>query len=168
VNLVILLATALVILKTSVLESIRVGGVLPDLFLALVVYASFFRGAAGGLLSGAAVGVVVELSSTDGRGIYPALYGICGWLAGVGWERLMRRSATSEFLLLAVLGFLVDATLVVRDGALRGGFALALAAVVLPSALATGVAGPIAFAATSRALAPFHVGVPTRAHGKRR
>jgi rod shape-determining protein MreD len=168
VSLVVLLATALVILKTTVLEPVRIAGVLPDLFLALVVYASFFRGAAGGLVSGAAVGVVVELASTDGRGFYPALYGVCGWLAGIGWERIMRRSLLSEFLFLAVLGFLVDATLVVGDGALRGGLALALGAVVLPSALATGIAGPIAFAASSRALSPFHVGVPTRAHGKRR
>lgn len=167
-TLVVLVAAGIVILQTTVLETIRIGSVLPDLFLALVVYASFFRGAAGGLVSGAVVGVVVELASADGLGMYPALYGICGWLAGIGWERLMRRSAMSEFLFLAALGFLLDMTIVLLDGGFGRGLPLAVAVVVLPSALATGLAGPIAFAASSRILAPFRIGVPTRAHGKRR
>lgn len=166
--LVALLALGLVVVKTTVLESIRIGGILPDPFLALVVYASLFRGPLGGLVSGAAVGVVVELASTEGRGIYPALYGVIGWLAGVAWERVIRRSATSEFLFLAGLGFVVDLFLLVRDGGVGAGLPIALLTVVIPSAIATGLAGPIAFAAAGRQFLPLHAGSSPRVRGRRR
>ena len=167
-TIVAVIAVGLVVLKTTILEILRAGGVLPDLFLALVVYASLFLGPTRGLSAGAIVGTLVELATAERTGLYPALYGVAGWVAGLGWERMIRRSAATEFLFLAALGFLVDTILLAKDGGFAHGVPLAMATVVVPSALATGVAGPLLTAAAGRFFLPLYVGIPSRVQGRRR
>lgn len=167
-TIVAILAVGLVVLKTTVLETLRVWGVFPDLFLALVAYASLFLGPARGLAAGALVGTLVELATAERTGLYPALYGVAGWLAGLGWERMIRRSPVTELLFLATLGFLVDTVLLAAQRGFAHGVPLAVATLVLPSALATGVAGPLLTAAAGRFFLPLHVGIPARVHGRRR
>ncbi len=166
--LVAVLAVVLAVLKTTLLESFRFGGILPDLFLALAVYSSLYLGPRGGLIAGGIVGTVVELASAERSGIYPALYGLVGWVAGLAWERTMRRSAATEFLFLGALGFVVDSILLARDGGFAHGLPVALLTLILPSAIATGIAGPLASSIPGRLFLPLHVGSPSRVRGQRR
>ena len=135
---------------------------------ALVVYGSLSLGPSGGLAAGAIVGMIIELSSPERAGLYPMLYGVVGWVAGRAWERTIRRSPTTEFFFLAGLGFVVDTILLAREGGLAHGAPSAIVHRVIPSALATGVAGPLASAAASRLFLPLHFGASARVRGQRR
>lgn len=165
---VALVAVALVLAKTALLEWLRVGGMLPDLFLALVVSASLARGPRVGLAAGGLVGLVLELSSVEGHGLYPLLYGAAGWGAGLVWERVIRRSPASEFLFLAGLGLLLDGVLLAAESGLSPDLPVAILGAALPSAVATGLVGLLAVSALGPRLFPLATTAPSHARGQRR
>jgi hypothetical protein len=168
VTVIFIAAAAILVVKTTLLEGLRVAGILPDLFLALVGYAALYRGRTGGLLTGALVGSLIALASPVERApVYPLVYGIAGWLAGVAWGPIMRRSFASEFLILLALGFAVDAFLLAREIGLSHGLLLSIPLLVIPSALATALTGPLLFAAIRRVLKRLRQRAPFRVHARR-
>jgi len=167
VRVVFLAAAALLVVKTAFLEGVRVAGILPDLFLALVGYAGFYRGRMGGLLAGALAGFLVALASpVEGAPAYPLVYGAAGWLAGVAWGPIMRRSFATEFLILLVLGLAVDAFLLAGDVGLSRALLVSIPLLVIPSALATALAGPLLFATVVHLLERFRLGATLRVHAR--
>lgn len=167
-KLVLALGVLLVVIKTALFEAFRIGGILPDVFLALVVYASLFRGPKGGLAAGALIGLLVGLASPADRGaVYPIIYGIGGWVAGVAWGPIMRRSFATEFLILLALGALIDTIVLVEEAGVTRALLLSVPVLVLPSAIATAFAGPLLFAGTSRLLETLRLGAFLRVRERR-
>ena len=167
-RLLFLVAAVLVVVKTTVLEAFRIAGVLPDLFLVLVVYVSLFRGPKGGLAVGALVGFLIALASPVGASAsYPVVYGVGGWLAGIAWGPIMRRSFATEFLILLLLGVLIDALLLARDVGLSRALLLSIPVLVIPSALATALVGPFLFAGAARLLETLRLGALLRVRERR-
>ncbi len=159
---VALCAISLVIVKTAVLESIRVAGVLPDVLLILVVYASRFFEPRRALVAGAVVGALAGLASAASWSIYPALYASAGWVAAHAWRQSLRASGAVEFIFLLPLALSINAAILVADFGLGGRFVRAVAVLAVPNAVATAVAGPLLFAAMKKQLKPIMGGPSPR------
>ncbi|MFN0150685.1 MAG: hypothetical protein ACKVU1_08240 [bacterium] len=151
---VAVLAILLVVLKTAVLESVRVAGVLPDPLLILTVYASRFFEPRRALIAGALVGSLAGLASAASWSLYPALYASAGWVAAHAWRQSLRASVAVEFVFFLPLALCVNAAILVADFGLGWRFARALVVMAVPNAIATAVAGPLLFAALKKHLKP--------------
>jgi hypothetical protein len=164
---VLLASVALLAVKTALLESVRVSGVLPDFFLALVFYASVFLGPSRALVTGAAVGFVCQLETTVSWGLLPAAYGGAGWLSAMGWRHVLRQSGLAELVFLSLLAFVANAVVLVSDLGLERPLAEAILILAIPNALATGLAAPVANAAVKRYVTPRLRGVMPRVPRRR-
>jgi hypothetical protein len=168
VTLVLSIAAVLLVVKTTLLEAFRVGGVLPDVFLVLVVYASLFRGPRGGLVAGGLAGFLVALASpSEKAATYPLIYGLGGWFAGIAWGPIMRRSFPTEFLILLLLGALVDTIFLIEEAGMSRSLFWGVPIIVLPSAIATALTGPLLFAGMARVLESMRLGAFLRVRERR-
>lgn len=158
---VALCAYSLVLLKTAILESVRVAGVLPDELLILTVYASRFFAPRRALAAGALIGSLAALASAASWSIYPALYAAAGWLASHGWRQSLRASVAVEFVFLLPLALLVNACVLAADFGLGVRFARALGVLGVPNAAATAVLGPLLFAVLKRYVKSLRGGPPS-------
>lgn len=80
-------ATALTIiicflLQTTVLDSLRLAGVMPNLLLILVVSFAFMRGRTEGLIIGFSCGLMVDVLYGAPLGVYSLIYMLTGYING--------------------------------------------------------------------------------------
>ncbi len=74
---------ACVVLQSTVLSVIEIGGVRPDLALIVLVFVSLRRGAMVGQVAGFASGVVEDFASVSPLGFHMLLRAVIGFLAGL-------------------------------------------------------------------------------------
>lgn len=148
----ILAAALLVVLQTALLELVRFHGVLPDLFLGLVVYASLYLGPSRSLVLGAAVGALNEMASPAAWGALPLLYGAAGWLSAKGWRRFLQEGPLTEALFLLFWGAVINGTLLLFEYGARGSAVRAFALCGLPNAAATALCAPLLYTLIRRKL----------------
>jgi hypothetical protein len=161
------IAALLITIQTTLLETVRVAGILPDVLLILAVYASRFLSPQRAALAGAIIGSLAALTARVEWSILPALYAIAGWLASQGWRQFLRASGPIEIAFLLPLGFLVNVVILVFEYGLGARFLRAAVATALPNAAATAIAGPLAFAAVKKRLHPLIGGSRPRAARRR-
>ena len=148
------IAAFLIAIQTTLLETLRVMGILPDVLLILAVYAGRFLSPRRAALAGAIIGSLAALTAPAEWSILPALYAVAGCLASLGWRQFLRASGPIEIAFLLPLGFLVNIVVLVFEYGLGARFLRAAVATALPNAAATAVAGPLAFAALKKRLHP--------------
>ncbi len=72
-----------IVLQSTVLGRIAIGGVRPDLALIILVFASLRRGSMVGQLSGFASGILEDLMSVSPLGFHPLMRAVIGYLYGI-------------------------------------------------------------------------------------
>lgn len=77
-----ILMLALVFLDTTLLKSIRIGGVHPDILLVILVFASHSCGALCGVSVGFFSGILIDLLSTSPFGFYGIIFAVIAYLFG--------------------------------------------------------------------------------------
>lgn len=86
-----LLALAL-LLQITVLEMLRIGGVMPDLVLMLVVFAAFLRGKTEGAFWGFVAGLMKDVAAGSFFGLNALSLMTAGYLVGLAERRLYKDS----------------------------------------------------------------------------
>ena len=84
------LLAGVVLLQTTLVPHLSMGGVKPDLMLMVVVSWSLLRGAKAGIAWGAAGGLVLDLLSGGPFGIFTLTLILVGFLTGVGEIHIVR------------------------------------------------------------------------------
>jgi rod shape-determining protein MreD len=119
----------LVPVQTTVGESLRIGGIKPDLGLLWVIFIGLRYGEVAGMGTGAVVGLLFDLFSGGAVGSNLATKALIGWLSGIGGRLFLRiggplfgamllagslLSGLLGFLMLRAYGFPLDAGEAVR------------------------------------------------------
>jgi len=87
-------------LHTTVLEKVAVGGVKPDLLLAITVYVSLGWGGTAGTLCGFLLGILQDAQSAGPLGLNAAAKAVAGFAMSYTWEALDRESVYSQMLII--------------------------------------------------------------------
>ncbi len=91
------------LLQTTVIQNLRVAGVIPNLMLLLVVYISFLNGVYFGITTGITVGLLCDCMYGSLLGINMLAYLLIGYFAGV-CSRLYRRGNYIISIILVAIG----------------------------------------------------------------
>lgn len=102
VILTLLLTAAAILLQTTVLGVVAVGGVTPDLQLILLVFLALRRGSMSGQLVGFAGGLLEDMASLAPLGFHALVRTLVGFAAGLPYKTL--RSGEVAVAVLTVLG----------------------------------------------------------------
>lgn len=102
VILTLLLTAAAILLQTTVLEIVAVGGVTPDLQLILLVFLALRRGSMSGQLVGFAGGLLEDMVSLAPLGFHALVRTLVGFAAGLPYKAL--RNDEVAVAVLTVLG----------------------------------------------------------------
>lgn len=143
----LLLLGAALILQTTVLETVAVAGIKPDLVMLLVVLNGFLLGTREGAFLGFAGGVVEDLFSGSYIGLNALSKMVAGYLAGAAGERLYRENipiAALVTFLTTAAGSMVNYLLLLYLG-VHVPPLYALLRVVLPTAAYTAVLSPFLY-----------------------
>ena len=131
------LLLVLIPLQTTLLQSISVAGIRPDLCLVAVVLIGFTRGPVEGLLMGLALGYVQDLFSAGEIGLNLMSKGAIGLMAGAASRYVTNATAVTTLLVVFVLS-VVSGTVFLLSGRagedLMGAF-YSVWSVLLPEAL---------------------------------
>ena len=149
----LLLGVAL-ILQTTMLETVAVSGVKPDLVMLLVVLNGFLLGTREGAFLGFAGGIVEDLFSGSYIGLNALSKMVGGYLAGAAGERLYRENipvATGVTFLSTSAGLAVNYLLLLYLN-IHVSPLSALLRVVLPTAAYTAVLAPFLFGRVFRSV----------------
>ena len=90
------------VLQTSVLHRIPIGGMKPDLVLIIVVYLGLVKGAEVGTLSGFIFGLIEDVVSGTYLGSNALAKTIVGFFCGVGGKRLYTHNMFSQILFVSL------------------------------------------------------------------
>lgn len=146
-----LLLIFLLVVETTVVPSIRVGGVTPDLILLEVVAVALFRGPLPGAVFGLLGGALLDIWHGEALGLFTLAGGTTGYLLGLLEPRLFK----DNLLVPLVAGFfgtlLFQSTFLLLGSFAGLHFLLwpALTDVVLPEAVYNAVLAPLIFRLTA-------------------
>ena len=90
------------VLQTSVLHRIPIGGMKPDLVLIIVVYLGLVKGAEVGTLSGFIFGLIEDVVSGTYLGSNALAKTIVGFFCGIGGKRLYTHNMFSQILFVSL------------------------------------------------------------------
>lgn len=143
----LLLLGVILILQSTVMESVAIAGIKPDLVMLLVVLNGFFLGPREGAFLGFAGGIIEDLFSGSYIGLNALSKMAAGYLAGAAGERLYRENiliATIVTFLTSLAGLTVNYLLLlyldIHISPLH-----ALFRVALPGAAYTALLAPFVF-----------------------
>lgn len=143
----LLLLGVILILQSTVMESVAIAGIKPDLVMLLVVLNGFLLGPREGAFLGFAGGIIEDLFSGSYIGLNALSKMAAGYLAGAAGERLYRENiliATIVTFLTSLAGLTVNYLLLlyldIRISPLH-----ALFRVAFPGAAYTALLAPIVF-----------------------
>lgn len=91
-----------IVLQTSILHFIPIGGIIPDLVLVMIVYLGLVRGPEIGCFSGFAFGLMQDALSKVPLGSNALSKTIIGFLCGIAGKRLYTRSMFSQLLCVGI------------------------------------------------------------------
>ena len=100
------LAGLSVLLQASVVHSVSIGGVVPDLVLLCVIFYALYQGAGRGLAAGMALGCLTDLLSAGIMGMNTLILGCIGAGTGLLRERVYTTHPLTRLLVAAVAGLL--------------------------------------------------------------
>lgn len=150
----LLLVGVALILQTTMLETVAVSGVKPDLVMLLVVLNGFLLGTREGAFLGFAGGIVADLFSGSYIGLNALSKMVGGYLAGAAGERLYRENipvATGVTFFSTSAGLAVNYLLLLYLN-IHVSPLSALLRVVLPTAAYTAVLAPFLFGRVFRSV----------------
>ncbi len=135
-------------LHTTVLERLSIGGVRPDLLLAIVVYLSLIRGPVVGIAAGFIVGLLQDAQSHHELGINALSKALAGYAASYTWEGLDKESVYTQVIVVFGAGVLHNIVFfLLYSGSQLTAAPGLLLRIGIPSALYTAVVAPLLVAA---------------------
>ncbi len=143
----LLLLGVVMILQTTILDTVAIAGIKPDLVLLLVVLSGFLLGTREGAFLGFVGGIVVDLFSGSYIGINALSKMAAGYLAGAAGERLYRENipiATGVTFFTSLAGLIVNYLLLLYLD-IHVSPLYAFFRVALPTAAYTAVLAPFIF-----------------------
>jgi len=143
----LLLLGVILILQTTVLETITIAGIKPDLVMLLVVLSGFLLGTKEGAFLGFFGGIVEDLFSGSYIGLNALSKMAAGYLAGIAGERLYRENipvATIVTFFTSLAGLMVNYLLLLYLDIYVSPI-YALFRVAIPDAAYTAVLAPFFF-----------------------
>jgi len=100
------LVAAVITLHTTVLEKVAIGGVKPDLLLAIVVYVSLAWGAVAGVVAGFVLGLLQDAQAVHGLGLNALSKAAAGYAVRYTWEALDKESVVTQMAVIFGAGML--------------------------------------------------------------
>lgn len=138
--------------QASLLAPLSLGGIKPDLALAVIYIIGLLTGPAEGALAGMAIGLVQDIGSASFIGFSGLSRGLIGLLAGLLGRRVLDLTSRSNSIFLAIFS-LLEGIFIAFFLQLFGGsvpFVLLTAGRILPQALYTGLLGAVLLRLTVR------------------
>jgi len=109
----------LLLLQVGLVSFFKIAGVVPDLFLIVIIFCGLWFGPRFGAGTGLVYGLLEDLFLGKYLGLNVLTKGICGYLAGLGENRINRENRFTPFLFLMV-GSVVHSGLYLLGGYLAG------------------------------------------------
>ncbi len=106
------------ILQTTILPFLRIGGVMPDLLLVLVIFTALFYGSLAGGVVGFVVGLTQDLIGGPDLGLGVLSIFLAGYLMGHLGRRVNKDHLLAIFFLVLVGSFLASAVYLLGQGLL--------------------------------------------------
>lgn len=115
---IVLAFIVVLILQTTILPFLRIGGIMPDLLLVLVIFTALFYGSLAGGVVGFVVGLIQDLLGGHYLGLGALSFFLAGFLMGYLERRVNKDNLLVAFSLVLMGSFMASAFFLLGQGLL--------------------------------------------------